>query len=231
MSEAGYHTPVEEYVEAIFTLSEEGTSVIAARLAERLDRSAPSVSEMLDRMEVDGLLLRNGRSISLTSDGVRLAETVIRRHRLAERLLVDVIGLEWHKAHIEAGRWEHVISDAVEEKLIALLGNPTTCPHGNPIPGAPAVAPFDEQALSELHTSKGVHILRISESLEYDEVSMASLESVGAIPGRRAMLQFSSGVRELVTAQGAVVVDDALAAQLFIAVRDETGEIGVVRLT
>jgi DtxR family Mn-dependent transcriptional regulator len=219
MTDAGYHTPVEEYAEAIFTLGEEGTAVIAARLAERLDRSAPSVSEMLDRMEVDGLLLRNGRSISLTSEGIRLAETVIRRHRLAERLLVDVIGLEWHKAHVEAGRWEHVISAAVEEKLIALLGNPTTCPHGNPIPGSPAGPARSEQSL-DLEEKPGlVDIVRISESLEYDEGSMASLERVGAIPGKSATLRFTGAQRELVTAQGVLEVNDALAAQLFVAVR------------
>ncbi len=221
MTEAGYHTPVEEYAEAIFTLGEEGTAVIAARLAERLDRSAPSVSEMLDRMEVDGLLLRNGRSIALTAEGVRLAETVIRRHRLAERLLVDVIGLEWHKAHVEAGRWEHVISAAVEEKLIALLGNPTTCPHGNPIPGSPAGDVRAERALDLEERAGLVDIVRISESLEYDEGSMASLERIGAIPGRSATLRFSQSRRELVTNHGALEVSDALAAQLFVALREE----------
>jgi DtxR family Mn-dependent transcriptional regulator len=221
VTEAGYHTPVEEYAEAIFTLGEEGTAVIAARLAERLDRSAPSVSEMLDRMEVDGLLLRNGRSIALTAEGVRLAETVIRRHRLAERLLVDVIGLEWHKAHVEAGRWEHVISAAVEEKLIALLGNPTTCPHGNPIPGSPAGDVRAERALDLEERAGLVDIVRISESLEYDEGSMASLERIGAIPGRSATLRFSQSRRELVTNHGALEVSDALAAQLFVALREE----------
>lgn len=219
MTDAGYHTPVEEYAEAIFTLGEEGTAVIAARLAERLDRSAPSVSEMLDRMEVDGLLFRNGRSISLTSEGIRLAETVIRRHRLAERLLVDVIGLEWHKAHVEAGRWEHVISAAVEEKLIALLGNPTTCPHGNPIPGSPAGPSRIERSLDLEEMPGLVDIVRISESLEYDEGSMASLERVGAIPGKSATLRFTDAQRELVTAEGVLEVSDALAAQLFVAVR------------
>ncbi len=219
MTDAGYHTPVEEYVEAIFTLSEEGTAVIAARLAERLERSAPSVSEMLDRMEVDGLLQRAGRTISLTSDGVLLAETVIRRHRLAERLLVDVIGLEWHKAHLEAGRWEHVISASVEEKLIQLLGNPTTCPHGNPIPGSPLTKAREERPLSDEQTPGLVEILRIAESLEEDEGSMASLEAVDAIPGRVATLQFTNGGRELMTARGVVAVNDFLAAQLFVAVR------------
>ena len=134
--DSGYHTPIEEYLETIQTLRDEGSDVIGARIAERLGRSAPSVKEMLDRLEDEGYLERVGRTISLTERGEVLATTVVRRHRLAERLLVDVIGLEWYKVHAEAGRWEHVISQDVEDKLVALLGDPATCPHGNPIPGS-----------------------------------------------------------------------------------------------
>ena len=123
-----FHPPVEEYLEAIFSLEEEGIPVIQARLAERLDKAAPSVSEMLDRLEADGFIMRTARQISLTPTGAALAEGVVRKHRLAERLLVDIIGLDWDKAHLEAGRWEHVISDEVEERLVVLLDNPTTCP-------------------------------------------------------------------------------------------------------
>ncbi len=128
--------PVEEYLETIFALEEEGIPVIQARLAERLGKAAPSVSEMLDRLEADDLIVRSARQIAMTQKGTALAEGVVRKHRLAERLLVDIIGLDWDKAHVEAGRWEHVISDDVEERLVVLLGNPTTCPHGNPIPGS-----------------------------------------------------------------------------------------------
>ena len=122
-------------------LAEEGVPVIQARIAERLGRSAPSVSEMLDRLIDDGYVTREGRRLSLTDSGRALAEKVVRKHRLAERLLVDVIGLEWHKVHREAGRWEHVISDDVEARLVELLGDPATCPHGNPIPGSHSPAP------------------------------------------------------------------------------------------
>ena len=115
--------------------------MIQARIAERLGRSAPSVSEMLDRLIDDGYVTREGRRLSLTDSGRALAEKVVRKHRLAERLLVDVIGLEWHKVHREAGRWEHVISDDVEARLVELLGDPATCPHGNPIPGSHSPAP------------------------------------------------------------------------------------------
>ena len=131
----GFHPPVEEYLETIHSLTEEGTPVIQARIAQRMGRTAPSVSEMLERLTDDGYVERSGRVIALTERGRTLADSVIRKHRLAERLLVDVIGLPWHKAHLEAGRWEHVISDEVETHLVTLLGNPSTCPHGNPIPG------------------------------------------------------------------------------------------------
>ncbi|MGP8059581.1 MAG: metal-dependent transcriptional regulator, partial [Acidimicrobiales bacterium] len=126
--EDGYHPPVEEYLEAVLSLKEEGTPVIQARIAERLGRSAPSVSEMLERLCDDGYVRRDGRVVELTEKGSDLAEKVVRRHRLAERVLVDILGLPWHKAHMEAGVWEHVISDDVEERLVILLGNPTTCP-------------------------------------------------------------------------------------------------------
>ena len=125
----GFHPPVEEYLEAIHELKEEGVQVIQARLAERLDHSPPSVSEMVRRLRDDGYVRAQGRALTLTAKGRRRAESVVRKHRLAERLLVDVIGLEWHKIHAEACRWEHVISDDVEARLVELLENPTTCPH------------------------------------------------------------------------------------------------------
>src|SRR5208283_5157761 len=109
----GFHPPLEEYLEAIHELGEEGIVVIQARLAERLGHSAPAVSEMIHRLRDDGYIVLRGRSLVLTSQGTSLAESVVRKHRLAERLLTDVIGLPWDKAHLEAGRWEHVISDDV----------------------------------------------------------------------------------------------------------------------
>src|SRR5438477_5337840 len=132
---AGFHPPVEEYLEASHELEEEGVQVIQARLAERLDHSPPSVSEMVRRLRDDGYVRAQGRALTLTAKGRRRAESVVRKHRLAERLLVDVIGLEWHKIHAEACRWEHVISDDVEARLVELLENPTTCPPRQPDPG------------------------------------------------------------------------------------------------
>lgn len=182
-----YHPPVEEYLETVHALAEEGTPVIGARIAERLGRSAPSVSQMLDRLEEGGYVRREGRLVELTDSGSQLAEKVVRRHRLAERLLVDVIGLEWHKVHAEAGRWEHVISDDVEEKLVELLGDPGTCPHGNPIPGSSA--PVDhapQQPLSEVPAGSTVRLARISEEVELDIGSLAYLDEHRFVPGASA---------------------------------------------
>ena len=184
-----YHPPVEEYLETMLGLAEEGVPVIQARIAERLGRSAPSVSEMLDRLTDDGYVSREGRRLSLTESGRALAEKVVRKHRLAERLLVDVIGLEWHKVHREAGRWEHVISDDVEARLVELLGDPATCPHGNPIPGShsapPAVA---TRPLADVNAGERVRLLRISEEVELNLGSLTLLDDGGFIPGAVALV-------------------------------------------
>ncbi len=130
-----WHPAFEEYCEAIFELREDDVDVIQARIADRLELSRPAVSEMIRRMEGAGLVEINGGVIRLLPDGHALAETVVRRHRLAERFLTDMLGLSWAEAHDEAGRWEHVISPTVELAMMRALGDPTTCPHGNPIPG------------------------------------------------------------------------------------------------
>jgi len=219
--ESGYHPPVEEYLETVHSLHEEGTPVIQARIAERLGRSAPSVSEMLDRLEDDGYVRRSGRVVELTDSGSELAEKVVRRHRLAERLLVDVIGLEWHKAHREAGRWEHVISDDVEAHLVRLLGDPATCPHGNPIPGShnepQAVA---QQSLASVEAGSSVRLERISEEVELDTSSLLYLDQHGFIPGATGVvLEVAPDGTRLVELHGeSVAFGRPLAERLFVAV-------------
>lgn len=179
-----YHPPVEEYLETMLALVEEGVPVIQARIAERLGRSAPSVSEMLDRLIDDGYVTREGRRLDLTDSGRQLAEKVVRKHRLAERLLVDVIGLEWHKVHREAGRWEHVISDDVEARLVELLGDPATCPHGNPIPGSHTTPPPEStRSLADAAPGEWVRLVRISEEVELNLGSLTLLGEGGFIPG------------------------------------------------
>lgn len=126
----------EMYLRTIYDLEEEGVVPLRARIAERLEQSGPTVSQTVARMERDGLLLVAGdRHLELTEKGRELAVSVMRKHRLAERLLVDVIGLKWEEVHAEACRWEHVMSEEVERRLVEVLNNPTTSPYGNPIPG------------------------------------------------------------------------------------------------
>lgn len=184
-----YHPPLEEYLETIYSLQEEGTPVIQARIAERLGRSAPSVSEMLDRLADEGYVGREGRTVDLTTQGAVLAAKVVRRHRLAERLLVDVIGLPWYKAHLEAGVWEHVISEDVEARLVVLLDNPSTCPHGNPIPGcdSPPSTEF-QRPLADIEAGTTVRLERISEDVEIDMGSLLYLDEHGFTPGATAVV-------------------------------------------
>src|SRR4249920_2874513 len=131
-----HHPAFEEYCECIFELDEDDVDVIQARIADRLNISRPAVSEMIKRLEVEKLVASERNKIRLTASGRELAERVVRRHRLAERFLTDILGLSWADAHREAGRWEHVMSHDVERAMDRVLGGPTTCPHGNPIPGS-----------------------------------------------------------------------------------------------
>src|SRR5688500_381490 len=138
----------EMYLRTIYELVEEGIVPLRARIAERLLQSGPTVSQTVARMERDGLLTVQGdRHLELTEEGLRLATRVMRKHRLAERLLTDVIGLDWELVHAEACRWEHVMSETVERRLLELLDHPTESPYGNPIPGLDELG---EQAPAEL---------------------------------------------------------------------------------
>ena len=213
-----FHPPVEEYLETIFAFEEEGIPVIQARLAERLDKAAPSVSEMLDRLEADGLITRSARRITMTPAGRSLAEGVVRKHRLAERLLVDIIGLDWDKAHVEAGRWEHVISDDVEARLVILLDNPTTCPHGNPIPGAGSKG-ASQRALAEARPGDRVRLVRITESVEHEADSLAYLGDNGLTPGTTALVQSRApdGTVTLLLGDAAIALGPAMTERMFIA--------------
>ena len=185
-----FHPAFEEYCEAVFELREDDVDVIQARIAERLEVSRPAVSEMIRRMEQEGLVTMDG-SIVLTATGTRLAERVVRRHRLAERLLTDILGLSWAEAHKEAGKWEHVISDSVEQAIDRLLGEPTTCPHGNPIPGTNYKVP-DTVALSDLVVGDGFTVMRIPEELEFTPGLLEFLEEAAIVPGRSGEITASS---------------------------------------
>jgi DtxR family transcriptional regulator, iron-dependent repressor len=190
---AEWHDTTEEYLEAILEIEEEGTIPIRARLVERLGLSAPAVSETVNRLVDHGYAeLLDDRSLRLTDKGREVATSIVRRHRLAERLLVDIIGLEWEKVHKEADRWEHAISAEVEEKLVQLLGDPATCPHGNPIPGsAHKVEGPTSMPLTQLQPGP-VIVRRISEKVEIDDEAIAFLAGAELIPGSNAVV-VSSG--------------------------------------
>lgn len=185
-----YHPAFEEYCEAIFELREDDVDVIQARIAERLAVSRPAVSEMIKRMEGEGLVTV-GDAIRLTDDGSELAESVVRRHRLAEVFLTEVLGLSWAEAHEEAGRWEHVISDRVEDALTRVLGEPTTCPHGNPIPGSGYEAP-DLVNLASIGVGRSFTVMRIPEELEFTPGLLDWLESSSLTPGTTGKVEGTS---------------------------------------
>jgi DtxR family Mn-dependent transcriptional regulator len=213
----GTHPPNEQYLEAIFSLEEEGNQVIQARLAERVGHSAPTVSEMVHRLREEGYIEVAGRSLTLTDSGRRLATSVIRKHRLAERLLTDIIGLPWHKVHAEADRWEHVISDDVEERLVQILGNPSTCPHGNHIPGS-GVAPVPATVLAEAEVGDKVRLVRVTELVEFDLGALTYLQEHGFVPGREATVAAKApdGALVLETADDELALNSFLTGQLYV---------------
>jgi DtxR family Mn-dependent transcriptional regulator len=183
MPNPGEHHPAfEEYCECIFELREDDVDVIQARIAERLRVSRPSVSEMIRRMADEGLVTIEGNRISLTQRGEGLAMQVVRRHRLAECFLTDILGLSWALAHREAGKWEHVMSNEVEEAMERVLGHPTTCPHGNPIPGSDYEAP-EAVRLNKIGEGSTFTVTRIPEELEFTPGMLDYLEKWRLVPG------------------------------------------------
>jgi DtxR family Mn-dependent transcriptional regulator len=226
------------YLRTIFELEEEGVVPLRARIAERLAQSGPTVSQTVARMERDGLVhVAGDRQLSLSDVGRMLATRVMRKHRLAECLLVGVIKLPWEEVHIEACRWEHVISESVERRLLELLGYPVRCPHGNLIPGLAELG-LPGEALEQVRVatnetgeamtkaaSEGtarVVIRRIGEQIQSDLVLMLKLKRVGIQPGREVILMASGdGVR--VTADDSVdaittELSSQIAAHIFVSI-------------
>jgi DtxR family Mn-dependent transcriptional regulator len=185
-----FHPAFEEYCEAIYELREDDVEVIQARIAERLEISRPAVSEMIRRLEGAGLVTVDG-AIRLTDAGNTLAEQVVRRHRLAERFLTDILELSWADAHAEAGKWEHVISEPVEKAMMRVLGDPTTCPHGNPIPGSDYSAP-STVTLDGLEPGSQFTVARIPEELEFAPGLLKYLEESAIVPGQSGKITAAS---------------------------------------
>lgn len=193
----------EMYLRTIFELEEEGTVPLRARIAERLGQSGPTVSQTVARMERDGLVIVSGdRHLELTTAGREYAVSVMRKHRLAECLLVDVIGLPWEDVHSEACRWEHVMSDAVERRIWDLLNRPEVSPYGNPIPGLAELGsdhdprPGAGVALNTIRPGAAgtrVTIRRIEEPLQAEHDLMAELNRAGAVPGATVVVTEIAG--------------------------------------
>jgi len=181
-----YSVRYREYVEAIWEIEEEGIPVIQARIADWLGVSRASVSEMVHRMADEGLVNIEGE-IKLTTEGKHLAAVVVRRHRLAERFLSEVLKLPWAKVHAEAEVWETTISDDVEAAMWAVMDDPKTCPHGNPIPGA-GYKPPKMKPLSQMVEGESLRLERISEELELDADMMRYLDEADLRPDAQVEL-------------------------------------------
>ncbi|WP_278264021.1 metal-dependent transcriptional regulator [Nocardia sp. AG03] len=201
----------EMYLRTIYDLEEEGVVPLRARIAERLEQSGPTVSQTVARMERDGLLLVAGdRHLELTDKGRSMAIAVMRKHRLAERLLVDIIGLDWENVHAEACRWEHVMSEEVERRLIEVLNHPTTSPYGNPIPGLDELglgdAPAAEETLVRLSdlpngALHAVVVRRLAEHIQTDPEVIGRLREAGVVPDARVTVETKPGA-VLITVPG-----------------------------
>jgi len=218
---AELHDTTEEYLETILSIEEEGVVPMRARLVERLGLSAATVSETVARLEDQGYVeLAGDRSLHLTDKGRGLATTVVRRHRLAERLLVDVIGLEWEKVHAEAARWEHAISADVEEKLVQLLGDPATCPHGNPIPGSHNSVPSTTAVPLAAAEPGPVVVARVSERLEMWDAALKLIAAAQLTPGRDATVIGRRGdTVQVKTASGEHDIPSRVADSLYVSAR------------
>ncbi len=227
----------EMYLRTIYELEEEGIVPLRARIAERLHQSGPTVSQTVARMERDGLVhVQGDRHLELTDTGRTLATRVMRKHRLAERLLTDVIGLDWELVHEEACRWEHVISEDVERRLVNILHSPTESPYGNPIPGltelgltgSAQMAPFregNEQLNVMIRRDPGPHtvvIHRISEEIQKDTELMNTLKVAGVGPGVELTARAGGlGIQLSVAGYPACEIDLDAAAYLFVGVGAE----------
>ena len=220
----------EMYLRTVLDLEEEGITPVRARIAQRIGHSGPTVSQTVGRMERDGLLVvESDRTLSLTTDGRRKAISVARKHRLAERLLADVIGLDWSLVHDEACRWEHVMSDEVERKLLEMLGHPTESPYGNPIPGLDLIggkkaAPFLEGVirLTDFVSEREATALlrRIGEPAQFDPEMLKQLAQWKIVPGTRISAT-RAGEGSITVAslesQKPLTIPDELAAHFYVA--------------
>jgi len=217
----------EMYLKTVFELEEEGIVPMRARIAERLHHSGPTVSQTVARMERDGLLhVGTDRRLELTDAGKAKAMRVMRKHRLTERLLTDVIGLEWSLVHEEACRWEHVVSEEVEKRLVAILDHPHFDPYGNPIPGLGELG--EEEASEEFRAGvqplttpeaegRPVVVRRLGEPLQTDVPLLAKFHSAGLVPGSEIVAKSSAAGVEVSVGGSVVDLSPSEAGHIFVA--------------
>ena len=213
----------EMYLKAILELEEEGITPMRARIAERLDHSGPTVSQTVGRMERDGLLIvEDDRRLSFTDEGRLTAVEVMRKHRLAELMLLEIVGLSWEKVHEEACRWEHVMSEEVERKLVERLNNPTHSPFGMPIPGLELLGLPGIESVSCLSITEAgegsFQLCRIGEPVQIDPSFLSQMANLGLKPGVFVQVA-KSGSGYLMTAQGqaeGLLLDERYGQHLFI---------------
>ncbi|QKD80348.1 MULTISPECIES: metal-dependent transcriptional regulator [Actinomyces] len=213
----------EMYLKTVYELEEDGVTPLRARIVDRLDHSGPTVSQTVARMERDGLIrVTEDRSLELTEEGRRRATEVIRKHRLAERLLLDVVGVDRRYIHDEACRWEHVMSERVEDRLAEILGDVATDPFGNPIPGRRAdhPAPGKDESSANRAVRDGVGsavVRRIGEPIQADGELLGRMEDAGICAGARVELRGSAGGVRIVGPTGMpIVLPDDVARHLFL---------------
>jgi len=218
---SGYHPAVEQYLETVLELEEAGIVPMRARIVERLGVSAPAVSETVKRLEREGyLVVGDDRVLRLTDAGRDFGTSVLRRHRLAELLLMDVLKVPWSQVHEEACRLEHAISPNLEAHLVALLGDPGTCPHGNPIPGSANVRDAGPlRPLSAVAPGSSCVVRRIDEHLQTLVERMQELELARLLPGQRVVVGEPTGRRLALEVDGvAVALDAAVAGEVYVSV-------------
>ena len=217
----GHHPAVEQYLETVLELEEAGIVPLRARIVERLGVSAPAVSETVKRLEREGYLTIDGdRVLHLTETGRAYATSMLRKHRLAEVLLVDVLKVPWPQVHEEACRLEHAISDNLERHLVALLGDPGTCPHGSPIPGSANVVETGPlRALSSVPPGGSCVVRRIDENLQTQVHRMQQLEDLRLLPGQELVVDGPDDGQVLLSVDGVTVrVDAAVASEVYVSV-------------
>lgn len=211
---------LKEYLEAIFELGEEGQRVLQARIGERLGLAPATVSEGVKRLVTEGLVTVKGkRDITLTEEGQALAQTLVRRHRLAERMLTDILGISWHLCHEQAEDWEKVMTPEVEQAILEKLEGDPTCPHGNPIPGEPSpISWSDLKPVADMDAGEEGKLTRLLEDVELDHDVLKYLEDHSLMPGHMLKLMDvgPDGTRTLKVNGASVALGQRLADNLWI---------------